>query len=139
MKANELRIGNYVSCPDGLATIVEIDGRHNRVVVYEEEYNDRSGYLLSRISPVPLTEEWLVKFGFSLVHKNNKHYFITLSEPGQYAFHVYGIDENFGIAFSDNILGETRDYIPRTSIKYVHELQTLYFALTGEELTIKQD
>lgn len=132
MKANELRIGNLISFK-GLW-----NGEVSEITEGVISIKGNGGIFPHFVfEPIPLTEEWLVKFGFSLVHKNNKHYFITLSEPGQYAFHVYGIDENFGIAFSDNILGETRDYIPRTSIKYVHELQTLYFALTGEELTIK--
>jgi hypothetical protein len=36
-----------------------------------------------------------------------------------------------------SVFNDNGDYITLKGIKYVHQLQNLYFALTGEELTIK--
>lgn len=65
----------------------------------------------------PLTEEWLEKFGLSpdWTWKINEPVRGTIFQDGK----AYGWNHN----------------IP---LQYVHQLQNLYFALTGEELTIKQ-
>jgi len=67
--------------------------------------------------PIPLTEEWLMNFGFK-------------QWGDKYTFGLKGI----------NIHHRKRGFVLRKSIpiiRYVHQLQNLYFALTGEELTIK--
>ena len=76
------------------------------------------------LKPIPLTEEWLLKFGF----KTDK---------------TYVSDEN---PFLDYIKDEVRISMPYFSfefgdgafmeLKYVHELQNLYFSLTQRELTV---
>ena len=76
--------------------------------------------------PIPLTEEWLVKFGFEEIDG-----FLTLdlgSFSGARFIFWYGDVLNL-FCKSDMMLSK--------QIKYVHQLQNLYFALTGEELTIK--
>lgn len=108
MKANELRIGNWV-----------FNGQNIQVTPKQIEWFSEGVYDLL---PIELTEEWLLKFGFSKwKNKNNfsKGSFIvyTLSKKG---FH-YG-----------------RKSL-RVELKYVHQLQNLYFALTGEELKIKNN
>lgn len=56
---------------------------------------------------IPLTEEWLLKFGVESI----------------YDFKIYNDD------------GDVFYYA--VGCEYVHQLQNLYFALTGEELEIK--
>jgi hypothetical protein len=78
--------------------------------------------------PIPLTEEWLLKFGFEvddhLMNPDDWPYVdyikneVRISEPN-YSFAFYGRDNEL-------------------EIKYVHQLQNLYFALTGEELCVIQ-
>ena len=77
-----------------------------------EQYEDNSEY-----KPIPLTEEWLLKFGFDSM------------------FSGAGYHKN-GVEIGNNHNGF---YILATSyqIEFIHQLQNLYFALTGEELTIK--
>ena len=79
------------------------------------------------IQPIILTEEWLYKFGFEengVDKKENEKYRKYWSEG---KFDVYKI-----ISF---YLDNNKSHEP--DIKYVHQLQNLYFALTGEELTLK--
>ena len=114
MEAKELRIGNlfrfistnyieYVSDikTNGLKTPVI-----NNVSIKDTE-------------PIPLTEEWLVKFGFKFLNG--------------YGFPMFGnyLQKEDGIYWY-NVNGNFID------IDHVHQLQNLYFALTNEELTIKQ-
>ena len=68
-----------------------------------------------KCKPIPLTEEWLLKFGFEhklLVWEYN-NFCITGCFTYGYCLNGYCLDNLF----------------PR--FKYVHQLQNLYFTLTG--------
>jgi hypothetical protein len=110
MKANELRIGNWY----------DHNGVPKQVTpsTIEEVWNAERSWC----KPIPLTEEWLVKFRFV---KEIDDLYLDLSS----SFLIWFNDDEF-LHYKSNQL-ETI-----CSIKYVHQLQNLYFALTGEELTI---
>lgn len=115
MKANELRLGNLVGSYN--------KGEEDRVLtinaqnILVEAKANKQGY--TRYRPIPLTEEWLLKFGFEKV--------------------------GFQFIKDDIELFPIRDLYYRANfpiksdIKYVNQLQNLYFALTGEELKLKED
>jgi len=117
MKATELRIGNYVNLYGTVATIQRAD-------FYEGEL--KHGIAIDSGKPIQLTEEWLLKFGFMKMN--------TLDEP----------DEKFYINGGLTVRlykGKIKPYffLPKDrNIDYVHQLQNLYFALTGNELEIKE-
>jgi hypothetical protein len=122
--ANELRIGNLVKWEEYILPIKSIDYESVYVKLNEELriiYKTKYLYLfINELEPVPLTEERLLKFGFEKdVTEYNICWFLN---------HVY-------IWFVDG------EYINELDlpIKYVHQLQNLYFALKGEELTLKED
>lgn len=124
MEAKELRIGNYVSRLD-LGTgiprkeqILELllkrsvtTGPCRVIVLYED------------VKPIPLTEEWLLRMGFeksgSTVYININRIEIGTIASGKRFYIQIGL-ENVTLP-----------------IKHVHQLQNLYFALTGCELEIK--
>jgi hypothetical protein len=119
MKAEELRIGNWVRIKDVPTTNewqVESIGNLQQV----------AGQLWSieELEPIPLTEEWLVKFGFDKVADNTwllgDGFYIDLKKGHITEVFVYWVDVN-----------SRNNFIV---IKHVHSLQNLYFALTGEEL-----
>lgn len=119
MKANELRIGNYYY--EGVnilkvKTITHYDGLGSFV--------NHIDTLDTDIHPIQLTEEWLLKFGFehSRVGLFGNNYIlngvsIQLKGLGVYMFVHHA----------------------RCEIQYVHQLQNLYFALTGEELLLNNE
>jgi len=114
MKASELRIGNWVDLV-GSNSSFQID------TIYDNE--------LSGIEPIPLTEEWLERFGFELpAHTwiGNKFH---LTEYGEGSKHPNGGIWVVAMNKNNAIISE---------IKYVHQLQNLYHALTGEELTYEK-
>jgi hypothetical protein len=111
MKASELRIGNSIMQNNELVFVTW--WRLELMEKNKIEYN-----------PIPLTEEWLLKFGY----KKGKIYY-TEKEHGIISFYFND---------SDELKCEVYDWT-YDNIKYVHQLQNLYFALTSEELEIKDD
>ena len=126
MKANLLRIGNLLSVGNYDVKVVEI--HHLGVQVCDlEETQDTWELFSDRIKPIPLTEEWLLKFGFVTTQWDNFD---------SYRFEI-GNNDYAIVIYSDGNC-EVGDVIT-TKINYVHQLQNLYFAITGEELTFKSE
>lgn len=121
MKSNELRIGN----------IIEIDQYpNNRVITTIECGNDIDQVIKLNGKPIPLTEEWLLKFGFLKYKYGHNAY-------RQKSFIIEeGLLKNYPYGFRKRIFKE--DSLGLTYLKHVHQLQNLYFALTGEELQINE-
>ena len=125
MEAKELRIGNYVGFI-----------KHQHTTIIESMWEDLIGHSsgsergIDDFEPIPLTEEWLLKFGFKEYDKR-KNRFITddgfeIEIQGKnYAYCIYDVESAPHLT---HFIGHC---------KYVHQLQNLYFALTNEELTIK--
>jgi hypothetical protein len=123
MKASELRIGNLVEYKN---QYINVSGIGPFGIQSEgKEYLIIAKFSTPDIQPIPLTEEWLLKFGFKWKGLISKGRYLTIFTPcGKALF------------FKDNYFifsGVTIE----TQIKYVHQMQNLYFALTGEELTLK--
>lgn len=139
MTPTDLRIGNYVYYEHTTHIVSGVHG--NRVYswwvkdgepVIEYETKDISGTqvenpymdVINQYEPIPLTEEWLLKFEFWTsdwdVHS-------TLRKQVLDSSLVYDKDnKTFDLGDLLNI-----------KIEYVHQLQNLYFVLTGEELKLK--
>lgn len=119
MKPNELRIGNYVNW-------INTQEPHSLYLIEEiRELNYHDCFV-----PIPLNEEWLLKFNFCEQTKSagNRWSFYN----GVKWFELYDLYDE-----QDNLIGKFY-YKFDDEIKYVHQLQNLYFALTGEELQIKK-
>jgi preprotein translocase subunit YajC len=130
MNASELRTGNKVIANGllgGMEVTVEQIGSKGtlsddkRVIIFKET---DVGEFVCDCNGIPLFQEWLVKYGFKRV--NNAWEDKAIRETDFNIWNPVGTD-----VFSLN--GET--YCPK--LKYVHQLQNLYFALTGEELHTK--
>ena len=118
--ASDLRVGNYVlDIDDNVLSISEI----TKDYISFNNCNLKSRY--SKIKPIPLTEEWLFKFGFDF-KKMKKH-------RKSYTPEHYNLN-NFSLLISNKGYYVV-SYIP-VYIFFVHQLQNLYFALTGAELTV---
>ncbi len=123
MKATELRIGNYL----------ELSTRGEDVVIVEEILRDEfiicnvtsNEWMIQDYKPILLTEQWLRDFGFGF------RYFDELD------------NKVFGLGELKVIIKKTVIYFGiwnvlftkfKKQIKYIHQVQNLYFALTGKEL-----
>jgi hypothetical protein len=115
MKSTELRIGNYLQKDLSIDDIIEIQVIVGDLLIIQiEEDMQQSSYF-----PIPLTEKWLIKFG--------------------YVRNKYGTMSKDGVLLSwmgNNKYCFNADSCTNKSIhlEYVHQLQNLHFALTGIEL-----
>ena len=121
IKTNELRIGNIVFLNDKQKVWEIMDGFD----IDEMTEN-------STVDPIPLTEEWLLKFGFE------KNEYTKDFRLGKYWVENRYFDSYEKSMFLFGCYQFNKIYITSNVdvLKYVHELQNLYFALTGQELTI---
>jgi hypothetical protein len=114
MKAEELRIGNYIksSTTDELIIV----SAYTITQIVEHPW---------KAKPIKLTEDWLEKLGFTekIINEHtlrqtiyqSKYYFISLIKLGDY----------FKLIIDGKIYRTT---------DFVHQLQNVFYALTGEEL-----
>lgn len=122
MKASELRIGNLIKCisTGEIEVVKDIKtAKRKKGNVNDVSIDDCVG--------IELTEERLIKFCFEKdneiefhIHSNNNHIIYIYFEKLR---NCYAMVYN-GVQYC--------------VVQYVHQLQNLYFALTGEELEITQ-
>ena len=142
MRANELRIGNLVSMGDyGVQSI----SSYNIYKLNLMELGTKVADYYYLIEPIPLTEEWLVKFGFeSDNNEPNEIYSVDISTDERYDYvstlRIIVMDDFCLVDIVEKGTHPRADesIVTLKSIKHVHSLQNLIFALTGEELTLKQ-
>ena len=120
MDARELRIGNYIQ---HFGNVVQVEGIVNETNGFGVQITggDFASINSQSLEPIPLTEEWLFKFGFEIGYNQKK------------MLDVYCKDVDFLIERSNS----NNFYYKKVNIKSVHQLQNLYFLLTGEELTLE--
>ena len=118
MEAKELRLGNYVNLTKNNFKTVDICKLDvlNIYKIIKNKYLD--------VKAIPLTEEWLINFGFKKSFFSDSYFkdefFLNKDYNGKWTFNLL---EGIGICLKD--------------IKYIHQLQNLYFELTNKELTTK--
>jgi hypothetical protein len=115
MEANELRIGNIVlkSLKSGNGRKVETEISIQDFVRIIEDIG------VFNYEPIPLTEEWLVKFGYKKQAYNGVWYHPDLNNAPALTIEDDGL------------------YYEYTKIEHVHHFQNLCFVLTLQELELK--
>ena len=136
----ELRVGNIY---------MDVCGVKNTWKASSFEHYKSVGCQISKLEPIPLTEDWLVKINEVKLTKGIKPY------KNQFAGSLI-INDNISLGFCRNTIDadsvdvflttkfndkEGNAISIRLDIKYLHQLQNYYFfsKLTGEELTIKEN
>jgi len=129
LQANELRIGNYFM-PE-IGTIHKLHG------IWQGDNNewwgsdcDNNYFELDTSNPIQLTPEIFKKMNLS---RDLEGWFllfdIKIYDPlvlGGIGGYVQTDRKNYAIIYNEHVL--------KRSVTYLHQLQNLYFALTGEEL-----
>ena len=123
MKANELRIGNLIyGVSDRIEKITYITERYVKTNLIKIEAESQI-LGIEHLQPIPLTEEWLLKLGF----RTEENYSFEL--------------DNISINTKRELMWiftkcKNNVVVGLDLTEYVHELQNIYFALTGSELTV---
>jgi hypothetical protein len=136
MDKNELRIGNIVMFDDGSFDIVKVDG------IYTSAENDfinwtkidglgrfdNGNSLLLDFDPIELTEDVLKKCGFKGVKGIEEECLSIKIDYIEISIHL----ENYHY-FIDSPFNQ---FEGKRQIKYLHTLQNLVYAITGQEIKI---
>lgn len=138
IKANELRIGNWIADRGGKEwQIYSWESRDKVSAETPMLFRTIKGHPLTEyvqyLKPIPLTEERLEKFGFE--RRESKMYDGHL-DVWYFYIHDGKIMFNTELVTDGEIIIQFRRF--PIVVKYVHQLQNLYFALTGEELEFKE-
>jgi hypothetical protein len=113
IQSSELRMSNYVYSSDFVIKSYSPQGLFNLMKNIDDGYNN--------INPIPLTEQWLIDFGFENI------------SCGEWQKGYIILDNEYTDKGIWNIV---EDYQCLTiAVKHVHQLQNLYFALTNKELS----
>jgi hypothetical protein len=134
IKASELRIGNlingiYHDYDDGIdediqneticeVVTLDVSGSGDYPIYV---YSDENIEHFSDFEPIPLTEEWLLKFGFT-----NEDDYLELQIHESLSIIYVG----YLALMIDGVIIQVNN----TNSGKVHQLQNLYFALKGEEI-----
>jgi hypothetical protein len=121
MKATDLRLGNLIKKNNKIYEISSLFFVDLYDGTIRENYNN--SYV---IEPIQLTEEWLLKFGF----EKTMSWTYVKDLVGNLQLVYYLGEKGWSIGFNS--------YSDFSNLKYVHQIQNLYFALTGKELTLNK-
>lgn len=126
--AKELRIRNLLNYDRfGESRIVIIDHDHIRMCF---DFNDEFNLYYK---PIPITEEWLLKFGFEKGNNINvpiNVYSLNLNLDGIYSIIKYDVKNKYVHLTQRGVSVYLKE------LENIHQLQNLYFALTQKELTL---
>ena len=125
-------VGNYIALFLGVSdkgaehkicqitgTKIEADNTQKIRIDYTEQWYD-----LFSFEPIPLTEEWMLRFGFIRKYVSHTPYMLN-------DISIYPTDANFY-----NIVYYKGVKIDDIILKSVSQLQNLYFSLTNNELKL---
>ena len=119
----DLRIGNYINYEQTTHRIIELSEDTCTSEWNKAERPDPYTHPYSEITGIPLTEKWLLKLGMI---NNSNEWSIKSKE-------ITFILENFNNKY---YYTGGEGVILSEPINYVHQLQNLCKAITGEELSI---
>ena len=128
MKATELRIGNLVTDGEFTYIITELSFEHG---ITAQRKDDGAIMYPDEIIGIPITNEWLTKAGFW-----------RDDVLADYVLDIKTIGFEMLLAYTKGLIGlyhSSPDYAGANivRIKYVHQLQNLYFCLRIKELKFK--
>lgn len=135
MKNTELRVGNLIQYNEG--DVCKVVGIHKFGI--DVEFPEEFTYMeYDQFSPIPLTEEWLLNFGFA---KGFNTLFKQINSFGRQvtvSIEFNGMDDiAIWTTENDGTEDETNStFNIESNLKHVHQLQNLHFALLGEELNL---
>lgn len=127
LKAADLMIGNYVLVPKSdefdlrICKLFEIRKKQFRVI----EVSTNMMFDQTRVEPIPLTEDWLKRFGFE-IQTNQVSIVADTYAKGKFWLFCDHETKKFEVV----VLGTLINF------QHVHQLQNLYYCLTGTQLTL---
>lgn len=122
----ELRIGNIISVGE--------PSKHSDLQLSQKDFENLIVFkTFDRIQPIPITEDWLVKFGFEY-DEDLDVFIISFPDGKKLGVRDYTMsNQGFKIVWVwDKVLKHIVN-----NLEHVHRLQNLVFALTQTELILE--
>ncbi len=135
MKASELRVGNWVNFDSGWSPEEPRQIEWHDIWHGIEKDKDAKHFVeWVALKPIPITNEWLLKFGFSKIESSVCDSFYIGHNPitHDWLFDITWLKNSIDYSYEGNPFYKNGYH----ELKYLHQLQNLYFALTQEELEI---
>jgi hypothetical protein len=142
MNKHELRIGNLVTDEfypdfDCIITVESLNDKGiNLGIESSNDYPEMQShwiepyYAFEQLRGIPLSEQWLIDMGFEK----------TIEVTWSFGYHKeYNVYRKDGLTYNGIQAAWWYHGLLKRQPEYVHQLQNLYFALTGSELTIKKE
>lgn len=128
MKAQELRIGNWINDITGHET--QVRGITKQGIWIGD--NAGPGPEVA-FTPIELTHEWLERFGFECIGKDTDYEMFCIGYREDDSHEGVG---SYSCEFELNKNDDGSFHLELSSVEvyHVHQLQNLYFALTNQEL-----
>lgn len=127
LKASDLRIGNKLLFLGDVVTFKNITEFREDGIFWIKTFEPKIESKNFHFKPIPLTEEWLNKLGLNVNKWFCENSYCVVEDKTD--------DTSYGWCMKVQNASHTKE-IEFGYFKYVHELQNLYFALTGRELTV---
>jgi len=136
MKPNELRVGNwYKSVKFGVPVHCTFSDFYELEIMADGSKVDED-IVWRMFEPIVLDYEWAEKLGFS--HGYDNWMDIKFGIYWEYKSTELSVNVVSGYCYLASVEGHFSPAYLGSKINYVHQLQNLYFALTGQELTINK-
>lgn len=131
METKELMQDNYVLFHwNGEDNVIQVKGIYTDFISCSEV----AAIDMKRIKPIPLTEDWLVKFGFVKEEISYTGYSISIQTHNLKRLFIYEYEGEWAAALIDKYTGKERTELLVVKYNYVHSLQNLFWCLTQTQL-----
>lgn len=131
----DLRIGNYIKIRQDNFHFQEILQINKGSVCIEDAISDEFvGVDIIEVEPIKISKDWVEKLGFIFIIRNMWELKIDFYTKLQF----YENQDDYITLFVQNYNNGERisdTHLALKNVKHVHQVQNLYFALTGRELT----
>jgi len=151
MESKELRIGNYIQLVSPYNSKCFDNIKVSEISKYGIQYEYKKGrnrFLCEckNLKPIPLTVEWVLKFGFTL----SLGRIYEMIEDFPVGFKGRGLQGECTVSFQKKGIrfmyqshyygdNNSKDSNCKIYINYVHELQNVYSMFAKKELTVKTE
>jgi hypothetical protein len=132
LKSSELRIGNWVE-GNSPEMIVKVISEHSISLYMPRSEADNFDFDIEDIRPIPLTHEVLIAGGFTTDEMKVEYSIGLPIGEGADLF----IENEGHPSMSCGIKSFQVKFNYFKDVKYLHQVQNIYFSITGEELEYK--
>ncbi len=123
MQATELRLNNLLIYGDEIVPVMGMENSNNNLLV---KIDSDTAIDHRNLKPIALTAEWLQRLGFKEAYRSSSRIRFDLPNYCRYDFDLDSNKILQGFLYFGNYI----------KCNYLHQLQNIYFTLTGEELKI---